>query len=116
MTFNFVDGPEVVYTVMTEFRRGDDAVDIYKGTNYNRAVEMCNYWDEKQNTWLHVERLPMDALSVAMRKFDALEAYIWAKADRIGRGGMFAGECYVPPLDTRGQLFIVMPNGEMSYE
>lgn len=85
MAFKFVDGPEVYYRVLTEFRPGDDLVEVYRGTNYNEAAWKTNFWDAKQNTWLHEERLPMDYLSVAMRKFDALERYIWDKADKIGR-------------------------------
>lgn len=83
MTFVFKDGPEVYYRVLTEFRRGDDPVEIYRGTNRTEAEWKTNFWDAKQNTWLREERLPMDYLSVAMRKFDALERYISDKADKI---------------------------------
>lgn len=83
MAFEFKDGPEVYYRVLTEFRGGDDLVEVYRGTSQSEAEWKTNFWDAKQNTWLREERLPMDYLSVAMRKFDALERYISDKADKI---------------------------------
>lgn len=74
MVFKFVDTP-IRHRVISEFGDGSMVI-LYTGGDYNRAVEVCNFWDERQNTWLHTDAPAMDALSVAMRKFDALERYI----------------------------------------
>lgn len=103
MGFEFEDA-ELTYTVITNF--GDDnLVVLYSGIDRETAEERTNFWDERQNTWLHVDRPAMDALSVAMRKFDALELYISGQADRVGRKGQFAGECYSIAPDNRHMLY-----------
>ena len=76
-TFNYEDFVPKRYLVETEFKPGQRAV-IYSGDNYETAIEKTNFWDERQNTYFTDTHagLAHDALSVAMRKFDALEQYI----------------------------------------
>lgn len=79
--------PAKRYVVETANRHKVDGTEvlvvIYEGNNRERAIESANFWDERQNTYFTdryeaIALLPQDALSVANRKFDALEKHILA--------------------------------------
>jgi hypothetical protein len=46
--------------------------EVYRGLDYDRAVQTTNFWDERLNTFMLTHRVPMDELSVLFRKFDDL--------------------------------------------
>lgn len=70
------------YVVETTFDHGQSWHEIYRGTDRDRAAEVCNFWDERQDTtFTDLSVVPMDAASVAQRKLDALLAYLDKRID-----------------------------------
>jgi len=49
---------------------------IYDGHNRERAIEIANFWDERQDTWLETIAPPTNPLARAMWRFDRLQELI----------------------------------------
>lgn len=75
MTFKYEE--PTGYAVESTFDKGQTWTNVYKGQDREEAVRIANFWDEKVDThFFDFNNLPQDAMSVANRKFDALEAYL----------------------------------------
>lgn len=68
-----------IFSVWSTFNKGKTFELLYKGHVRKTAVDKANFWDERQDTFFCEHRIPMDALSVALRKLDALAASLYAK-------------------------------------
>jgi hypothetical protein len=61
-----------IYTVWSTFNHGKTFELLYKGRLRQKATDTANFWDERQDTHFVDHVIPMDAVSVANRKFDVL--------------------------------------------
>lgn len=57
------------YEVETEFKPGI-RTNVYRGDNRETAVERCNFWDERQDTYF-IDNAALTPLDRANKKFDA---------------------------------------------
>ena len=71
-----------IYTVWSTFNHGETFELLYKGQVRQKAVDKANFWDERQDTFFVDHVIPMDALSVANRKFDKLTESLKTTARR----------------------------------
>jgi hypothetical protein len=63
------------YFVFAETKNGAFYL-VHESSNYDRAVESANVWDELVNVEFLTHKIPMDYMSVGLRKFAALEESI----------------------------------------
>lgn len=77
MPFKYVHPPIEVWADWGK-NTGDDPneVQVYIGYDREKATDKANFWDERVDVRIENWYVPMDALSVAMRKFDQLAKYI----------------------------------------
>ena len=65
---------EFRYEVFTVMRGTGNHIYVYRGDNRDEAVRVCNFWDEKQDTYFNDVRQsgaqPSTPLEIAMTKFD----------------------------------------------
>ena len=64
------------YFVFAKFLNKDTFSEVRSCLSYEQAVQTANFWDERVDTVMLTYRLPMDYLSVGMRKFDELAEQI----------------------------------------
>lgn len=64
------------YEVETEFKPGV-RTNVYRGNDRETAVERCNFWDKRQDTYL-IDNAALTPLERANRKFDAKIAELQA--------------------------------------
>jgi len=76
MAFEYKPRTRTEYVVRVDANRKGTLTEIYRGANRKRAEEICNFWDERVNSYLEVIHPPRGYYEQAMDKFDALKRYI----------------------------------------